>query len=147
MAASIYIIEDQRIMLQTLETILATQDGLSVAGTAQDAETAMDAIPTLPVDIALVDVTLPKLNGIDLVRRLREQLPDLECLMLSGRTESEYVQRAQQVGAAGFVLKGDPAEVIEAIRSVLDGKTYVTARLKSAWETSPSGTSPNGAES
>jgi two-component system response regulator DesR len=139
MPASIYIVEDQRDMVRTLKAVLNMHDDLSVVGTAQEADTALDEIATLDVDLALVDVSLPKTSGLDLVQTLRETAPSVRCLMLSGRTEPKYVRRARKVQAAGFVLKGRPADLLDAIRTVLEGEEYVTPRLKTVWASASDG--------
>lgn len=143
MVFSIFIVEDQDIMLHTLEAVLNNEDDFRVVGTAQDARTALDALSERTVDLALVDVSLPKVSGLELVQTLRDDGAAYPCLMLSGRTEAEYVSRAREVGANGFVLKGDPTTFITAIRTVLGGDSYVTPRLKSAWAKSDA--DPNAA--
>ncbi len=77
----------------------------------------------------LVDVSLPQMNGIELVAVLHTMYPELPCLMLSGHHAAHYVTRALEAGAWGYVLKDNPNEIIEGIERVLEGKIYVCKRL------------------
>lgn len=86
--------------------------------------------PLLAVDLVIVDVALPAMNGIDLVAALHERFPTLPCLMLSGHTELNYVRRALDVGARGYVMKGDPFALPEAVRTVLAGEIYLSEEVR-----------------
>jgi DNA-binding NarL/FixJ family response regulator len=82
------------------------------------------------VDLVLVDVSLPNMSGIELVAMIRQQMPQLRCLMLSGHNELEYVRRALAAGAWGYVTKGNPRVLLEAIQDVLAGETYLSEELR-----------------
>jgi DNA-binding NarL/FixJ family response regulator len=71
------------------------------------------------------------MGGIELVAALREQRPEMRCLILSGHNEKSYVQRALAAGAQGYLLKGEPAEIENAITRVLSGEQYLSASLRS----------------
>lgn len=103
---------------------------LQVCGIAATAQEALVQLPSLTVDLALVDVSLPDMDGIHLVSELREQQPTLRCLMLSGHQERSYVQRALAVGARGYLAKGNPLELITAIKCVLQGEIYLSESLR-----------------
>ena len=98
-----------------------------MAATAQE---ALAQIPTLAVDLIVVDLSLPDMDGIQLVGELRARQPDLRCLMLSGHQERNYVERALAAGACGYIAKGNPLELIEAIRRVLKGESYLSKTLR-----------------
>lgn len=126
--ASIYIVEDHDVMRQALDNFLSETPDFSVAGTAKTAE---DALPHLlddaAVDLVLVDTSLPGMSGIDLVEKLQRQRPTLRCLVLSGHSGDAYVRRALEAGARGYVLKGDPSELMTALQQVLDGDVYLAS--------------------
>ena len=103
--------------------------GLEVCGAAASAEEALDRLPAA-ADLVLVDVSLPGMSGIELVAEVVARWPSLRCLMLSGHTEVAYVERALGGGAKGYVKKGDTAALVEAIRCVSDGGTYVSGALR-----------------
>jgi DNA-binding NarL/FixJ family response regulator len=132
MPSRIYIVEDHRVMRTTLELFVGREDEYEVMGTSDNAEEALDALLPDPPDLAVVDVSLPGMSGIELVRRLRAEHPDQLCLMLSGHAESVYVSNALDAGASGYVMKGDPERIIEAIGVVLDGETYLSDQARRA---------------
>ena len=94
------------------------------------AEGALQELPQQEIDLVLVDVALPEMNGISLVALLRDQYPDLPCLMLSGHALAHYVNRALRAGARGYVLKDNSQEIVTGIRHVLQGEIYVAEELR-----------------
>jgi DNA-binding NarL/FixJ family response regulator len=129
MPANIYIIEDHLLVREMLAEFIDQMADLSVCGSAATAQEALAQIPTLVVDLAVIDVSLPDMDGIQLVSELRARQPALRCLMFSGHQERGYVQRALAGGASGYVAKGNPPELVTAIRLVLTGETYVSPSL------------------
>jgi DNA-binding NarL/FixJ family response regulator len=87
-------------------------------------------LPTVAIDLLLVDVALPGMNGIDLVGVVREKYAELPCLMLSAHNEIDYVGRALAAGARGYVLKSDPQTILDAVQRVLAGETYLSVELR-----------------
>jgi DNA-binding NarL/FixJ family response regulator len=130
---SILLVEDHKIMAETLARILRTRGNFTVADVAENAEDAMDWLAEAQndrqVDLALVDVVLPRTSGIELVSMIRQKYPDLPCLMISGRSADQYVKRSLDAGARGYVLKDDLRDVMKGIRRVLKGGTYLSKRL------------------
>lgn len=127
---TLLIVEDNATFAKTLIHFLSQFDGFTVAGRAATAEDALDQLPQLPVDLALVDVSLPGTSGIELLAAIRQEYPKLRCIMLSGHHDRVYVQRALAAGAQGYVLKENPLDLLEAVRAVLAGETYLSARLR-----------------
>ncbi len=125
MPFSIFIVEDHDIMSEMLREYIKDVPGLAVCGAAATGEAALEALEALPAaqaDLVLVDVSLPEMSGIDLVRTLHARWPNLPCLMLSGHREAAYVKRAREAGASGYVLKGDPHKLTQAIQNMRTGK-------------------------
>jgi DNA-binding NarL/FixJ family response regulator len=120
------LVEDNAILAATLVRFLCSQENLSVAAIAPSAEAALEELRHTVVDLVLIDVALPGINGIDLVARLRQHYPDLKSIMLSGHNEADYVARALAAGAKGYVVKSDPFAILEAVERVLEGKTYLS---------------------
>lgn len=131
---SLMIVEDHIVMVESLSYLLSRMKGLTVAATAASAEAALDQLPALSVDLALIDISLPKMSGIDLVACLREQYPDLRCIVLSGHDEPRYIQQALDAGACGYVQKNQPLTLLDAIPHVLSGNVYLSAELKQRLE-------------
>jgi len=123
---SVLIVEDNALVATTLVRFLRDNGKMTVAGVAPSAENALDQLRHLTVDIVLVDIALPAMNGIDLVATLHKKYPNLPCLILSGHNEVTYIRRALEAGAKGYVVKNDPLAILEAIYQVLTGQLYIS---------------------
>jgi DNA-binding NarL/FixJ family response regulator len=126
---TIFLVEDHKMMAEALVSVLHKQGNFKVTEVAETAEDALERLPNLRVDLALVDVVLPHTSGIDLVSEIQKKYPGLPCLMISGRNASQYVKRSLAAGARGYVLKDDIQEVIFGIRHVLEGGIYLSKKL------------------
>ncbi len=137
MAYTIYLVEDQDLMRSSMRTYLSAEEDFGVMGTADSGEAALSDLTqsTAPLpDVVLVDVALPGMSGIDLVKKLRDAHPTLSCLILSGHAEEAYVEAAYGAGAQGYVMKGKPDEYIRAIRATLEGNSYRSEAVASMWD-------------
>jgi DNA-binding NarL/FixJ family response regulator len=94
------------------------------------AEKALEVIPELKLDLVLVDISLPKISGIDLVGRLNQLYPDLPCLMISGHKSSLYLRRSLEAGARGYAIKDSAKGIIEGIYQVIRGEIYICKELR-----------------
>ena len=126
---TILLVEDHRIMADALVRILHKKGEFKVAEVAGTAEEALERLPDLQIDLALVDVVLPRTGGIELVSQIREKYPQLPCLMISSWNSEQYVRRSLVAGARGYVLKDDVYDVIDGIRHVLGGGTYWSRQI------------------
>lgn len=127
---AILVVEDHEIFAQALLRILQERGHLEVKGVATSAEEALVILSTLEVDLVLVDVSLPRRSGINLVLVLHEKYPDLPCVMLSGHLSNHYAQRSLEVGARGYLVKDHAEEILEGIQHVLNGEIYVSEELR-----------------
>lgn len=116
-------------MASALVNVLQKSGNFKVVGVAETAEDALERLPNLQVDLALVDVVLPHTSGIELVSMIREKYPKLPCLMISSWNAEQYVKRSLVAGARGYVLKDDVHDVIRGIRRVLEGDTYLSDQI------------------
>jgi DNA-binding NarL/FixJ family response regulator len=128
--SSILVIEDHAAFGRALVRLLNDKADLEVVAVVQSGEEALERLPELDVDLVLIDVSLPKMNGIEVATRIREKYPNLRCLMLSGHLTPFYVRRAMDAGAHGYVLKDDIQGVLEGVDSVLKGEIYVSRALR-----------------
>ena len=128
--ASILVIEDHAVFGKALVRLLSARADFDVVGVLRSGEEAMEKLPELEVDLALIDVSLPRMNGIELVRTIKERFPELLCMMLSGHMTPFYVERSLEAGARGYVLKEDILGVLEGIEQVLKGEIYVSKALR-----------------
>lgn len=126
---TLMLVEDNAILATTLRRFLATQENLRVVSMAPSAEAALVELERVHVDLALIDVALPGMNGIDFVATVRKLYPELKCIMLTGHIEAPYVGRALAAGAHGYVVKSNPFGILEAIRNVSAGKSYLSKDL------------------
>lgn len=131
MPARVLLVEDNPTVRRATADFLATCSDIEVAHAVASAK---DAIEHLngdgSADLALVDTRLPGgMSGIDLVRRLQDDAPDVPCLMYSAHDGPPYVQRALGAGAHGYVLKSNPDRLPIAIQQVLEGEQYLDPRI------------------
>lgn len=128
--ARLVLVDDHPMVREGLRSRLSGVPGLQVVGEAGHPDEAEAVIRSLQPDLALLDVGLKTGNGCQLAERLLALQPGLRVLMYSMYDNPEYVQRALQAGASGYVLKDAPAgDVITAIDTVLSGGTYLSAGL------------------
>jgi DNA-binding NarL/FixJ family response regulator len=125
---SVLLVEDHSIVSESIAGLMDTTD-ITVAALAESAEAALGLLPGLDVDLAVIDVALPGMSGIDLVGRLRQEYPSLPCMMLSGHYQTNYVRRAIAAGARGYVTKENPLSLLEGIRRVVAGEFYLSDSL------------------
>jgi DNA-binding NarL/FixJ family response regulator len=124
MPASVMVIEDHPRMQQLICQVVGTHEALSLMGAVASAEEALERVQTMLPDLFLVDISLPGMDGIQLVRRLRDQYASCRYLMVSGHTTKDYVAAAKEAGADGFVPKDRPERLVPAIDAVLSGEPY-----------------------
>lgn len=130
MAHSIYIVEDHPIMRQMIRDLVLSEPDFKVCGLAASGEEALHDLASGEAELVLIDMSLPEMSGIDLVKALRKQRPDLRCMLYSGHGEAIYVERALAAGAHGYVLKGTADELPKAIRHVLSDQVYISEVLR-----------------
>lgn len=128
---NLLLVEDHPVFARTLVQILKQQEDLNVVMVADTAEKALELIPDLDLDLILVDVSLPKMNGIDLVGELTQMYPHILCLVVSGHLSDVYVRRSLAAGARGYVTKDSANGIIEGIYQVLQGEIYIGKELRS----------------
>jgi DNA-binding NarL/FixJ family response regulator len=129
-AKRIVIVDDHPLFRKGLEQLIHSEDSFAVCGEANNASEAMDVIRNLNPDLAIVDLSLPGANGIELIKNTRAEFPKLPILVLSMHDESLYAVRALRAGADGYVMKHEAmANVIQAIREVFNGRPYLSPAM------------------
>jgi DNA-binding NarL/FixJ family response regulator len=120
-------VDDHPIVRQGLAQLIDQENDLQVCGQADDAHEAMQMIRQLNPDMVIVDISLKGTSGMDLIKDLKVQYPDLPVLTLSMYDEAVYGERALRAGARGYIMKQEATEkVVTAIRRVLAGEVYVS---------------------
>ena len=113
-------------MREMISDYIALVPDFEVCGTAPTGEKALEELADVEAELVLIDMSLPKMSGVDLVKEVVKQHPQLPCLMYSGYGEKSYAEQALTAGARGYVMKGDPDELIEGIRRVLASEVYLS---------------------
>jgi DNA-binding NarL/FixJ family response regulator len=128
--SKILIVDDHPIVRQGLAELVNHENDLVVCGQAEDAHQARKAIKELRPDMAVIDISLRETSGIELIKDINVQYPNLPVLALSMHDESLYAERALRAGAKGYIMKAEATEkVITAIRKILKGEIYVSDKM------------------
>jgi DNA-binding NarL/FixJ family response regulator len=127
MNITVFLADDHAVVRNGLCVLLDSQPDIRVVGGAADGRDAVRQVAELRPDVAVIDIVMPDLSGIEATRRVLEVCPSTQVIILSMHSSEEYVLRALQAGARGYLLKesaGD--EVIDAIRAVYAGHRYLS---------------------
>lgn len=126
MATRLLLADDHALVRQGLKAFLERQ-GFLVAGEASDGQEALRVAAQALPDVAILDISMPLLNGIDVAAELRKSLPSLKVILLTKHEEDQYVTQALRVGIRGYVLKSQVAnDLVQAIREVARGSLYLS---------------------
>ena len=126
----IVLVDDHPVMRKGLALTLDAEMDLSVVGQMSSAEEAMDEIERLEPDLAIIDISLPGMSGMELVKHLQARMPEVRTLVVSRHDESLYAERAIRAGARGYIMKLEAGDVIvKAVRQVMDGGIYVSDEI------------------
>jgi DNA-binding NarL/FixJ family response regulator len=134
----VLLVEDHTLVRSGIRLLLERSRDMVVVGEAEDGREAVALAKSLLPDIAIVDVGLPNLNGLQAARQIRQESPRTKILMLSMHGEIEYVREALRAGASGYVLKSAAsAELMAGIHAILMGQKYVSDRLLESMKKKP----------
>src|SRR5450830_1247594 len=126
----VFIADDHAIVREGLKQILADTKDIIVAGEAENGHDAIKLFRGSKCQVLLLDISLPDRNGIEVLKQLKKEKPELAVLMLSMHREDQYAIRALKAGASGYLTKQSaPRELVTAIRQVALGQKYVSAAL------------------
>ncbi|MBU6432579.1 MAG: response regulator transcription factor [Nitrospirae bacterium] len=127
MAIRVLLADDHALVRQGIRSLLEKLDDVEVVGEVGDGRKALELSKTIQPDIVFMDITMPGLNGLEAVIRMKKECPATRVIMLSMHAGEEYFQQALDSGAAGYLLKdADRMELELAIRTVMRGDTYLT---------------------
>lgn len=126
----VFVADDHPVVREGLKRIVAAEDGFVLAGESATSAETLSRVPEADVDVLLLDLEMPGRGGLDVLRELRQQLPDLRVVVLSQYPEDPYAVRAIQAGASSFLTKiTDPERLVEAIRKVAAGGQYISEEV------------------
>ncbi len=122
--------DDHGVLRDGLRSVLEAQPDITVIGEAANGQDAVRLVAELKPDVAIFDIMMPELNGIEAARRVRRQQPSVEVIILSMHMADDHVLGALRAGARGYVLKEAASEeVIEAVQAVRAGRRYVSSQI------------------
>lgn len=124
---NIILVDDHKIIRKSIKAILSSEDDFSIIGEAENGKEAIDLVEQLHPDILILDLMMPEMNGLEVVRRLCQKESSTRIIMLSMHSDESYIREALQLGANAYVLKESPPEyLITAIREVIAGRYYLS---------------------
>jgi len=127
---SVFIVDDHPLVREGLTNLINGQSDLIVCGEAKDSGEAIDGIAKERPDVAIIDISLTNESGLELIKHLVRQFPQVSLIVLSMHDEALYAERALRAGARGYVMKHETStNVLASIRRVLGGEVYVSERI------------------
>ena len=145
----VLVVDDHAILRDGIRSLLESQKDILVVGEAGDGSEALEAIGTLLPDIVLMDISMPKTNGLEATRLIKERFPHVKVLILTQHDNREYIAPALGAGASGYVLKrSGRSEMLKAIRQVHEQGAFLTNKITQEvlQEYSQSGRNDSGTE-
>ena len=132
MTIKVFLADDHKILRESLIFLLQQERDIEVIGEAADGHRAIEEILRLKPDIAILDISLPKLNGLDVAARLKKEDPAIKIIILTMHKNEEFVARAYQLKVNGYVLKDNALEeLLKSIRVVQAGGIYLSSYITS----------------
>jgi len=123
----IVIAEDHRILREGLRALISSNPNFDIVGEAEDGRDAIRCVEKLTPDLILLDLSMPRMNGMEAIKEIKKQCPETKILVLTVHRTEEYILATLRAGANGYVLKdATHAELLMAIKSVLMGKRYLS---------------------
>jgi DNA-binding NarL/FixJ family response regulator len=128
--ARVFLVDDHALVREHLTALIEAEPDLGVCGTAEDAPTALALIRQSEPDLVILDISLKRSNGLDLLKDLKKLQPQPAVLILSMHEATFFVEQALQAGALGYITKEDATtNILRAIRRVLRGQVYLSDRM------------------
>ena len=133
LVARVLLADDHAVVRRGLQLVLEAEPDLAVVAEAGDGAEAVDAVAEHDIDLAVLDVAMPRLTGLQAASRITQQHPDVRVLMLSMHDNELYFFEALKAGASGYVLKSEAnRDLIEACRAAMRGESFVYPAAASA---------------
>jgi DNA-binding NarL/FixJ family response regulator len=132
MLIQILVADDHSVVRKGLRMLLEDEADMHIMGEASDGDEAIALLSNLQPDVLLLDITMPRMSGIDALKVVSQQYPSVHTLMFSMHNNPDYILKAVQNGAAGYLLKDtDQEEILRAVRAVASGELYYPPTISS----------------
>ena len=126
----VIVVDDHPAIREALSGVINAKMDMVLCGEATSADGAFQLVESIKPDVAVIDISLEDVHGLDLVQNLRAQYPELRVVIFSMYDESVYAERAIRAGASGYVMKSEPTQnVVDAIRCVAQGEIHLSRRM------------------
>lgn len=127
----VLIAEDHAILREGLRSLLTSDPDIEIAGEAEDGKQAVQGVQNLNPDIVLMDLSMPRLHGVEAVKEIRRMAPDVKIVVLTVHENEEYVSATLEAGVNAYIVKKEAtsADLVTAIRTVLKGKLYLSPAI------------------
>lgn len=130
----VFLVEDHPVVREGYASLIEREPDLVLCGEAGSGPDAIDRIPKAAPDLALVDISLPQMSGLELIKNLSTIRPEMTMLVVSAHNEALYAERALRAGAQGYIMKHEPVpRLLDAIRTVLRGDLYLSEHLRTSF--------------
>lgn len=130
MTIRVIVADDHAVIREGLRVLLGSQKDIQVLGLASNGREAVQLVDEHKPDVVVMDISMPELNGVEAIRRMRPRHPHMQVVVLSIHETKRYVFQALQAGAKGYLLKETAwQEVVEAVRAVQRGERYLSRRI------------------
>jgi len=130
MATKVLVVDNHGILRQGIQALIEKHSDMEVIGQANNGLTAVELARELQPDVVLMDITMPKLNGIEATRRIKNELPDVKVLALSVHAKREFVLDMVMAGASGYMLKECVFDdLVYAIKVIVTGQSYLSPQI------------------
>jgi DNA-binding NarL/FixJ family response regulator len=133
MRLRILIADDHDLVRRGLRAVLESQSGWKVCAEASDGQQAVEEARKHKPDVAVLDISMPELNGIEAARRIRKELPRTQVIIVTVHEEDELARELLQLGVLGYLLKSDAdKDLVPAVQAVSQGKPFLTPKVSQA---------------
>ncbi|MBQ9767842.1 MAG: response regulator transcription factor [Lachnospiraceae bacterium] len=133
MAIRVFLVDDEELLTESMEIILTVKGQMDVVGIAKDGKEALELLSGTSADVALVDLNMKGMGGIELIPKLKELYPEMKILVLTTFYDNHYITEALSGGADGYLLKDSSGDmIIKAIHQLLAGQSVLAAKVLAA---------------
>ena len=127
---NIIIADDHQIVIDGLKSLLIQQPHIKVVGEASNGKEALDLIEKTKVDIAVLDISMPEMNGVEATKIIKKEYPEVKILILTMHDGSEFIHELVEIGANGYILKNrGTEEFVEALETIANGEEYIKGQV------------------